>query len=216
MENVRLLDLPCTILSVGSSEEYGNYPIEEMPLQETYQLHPSNPYSVARTAQEMLAELFVNGYGMNIVLTRSFNHIGPWQRDTFVISSFVKQLVECKLSGKPAVLHTGNVEIIRDFLDVRDVVDAYYKLLHNGKNGEVYNICSGEGTRLRTIIETLGKLLDMEVTIQTDPSRIRPTDNLVIIGDNSKLKQTISWDLTHTLTDSLQDMIKYYMEVLAK
>ena len=97
-----------------------------MPLKENYKLYPNNPYSVARVSQEMLSELYANSYDLDIIMTRSFNHIGPGQKDVFVVSSFVKQLVEMAQNSCEKTLHVGNIEIIRDFLDVRDVVDAYY------------------------------------------------------------------------------------------
>ena len=127
IESIRELNLPTRVLSVGSSEEYGNYPADKMPLKEDYELKPCNPYSAARVSQEMLSKLYADNYGLNIIMTRSFNHIGPSQSDKFVIPSFVKQLLNAKNTGNMRI-DVGNIEIVRDFLDVRDVVDAYYKI----------------------------------------------------------------------------------------
>lgn len=206
VEALHHFKLKTRLLSVGSSEEYGSYPPEKMPLSEEYELHPGNPYAVARVSQELLSRLYARSYGVDIVMTRSFNHIGPGQRDTFVVPSFVRQLVE--LARHPGgALHVGNIEIIRDFLDVRDVADAYYRLLQVGHSGEVYNVCSGRGTRLRTIIDKITALLGIEVEIRIDPARVRPTDNPVIIGDNSKLRAATGWEPRHTLDATLQKMI---------
>ena len=141
-------------------------------------------------------------------MTRSFNHIGPGQRDTFVVPSFVRQLVELSRHNGRGVLHVGNIEIIRDFLDVRDVADAYYRLLRTGRSGEIYNVCSGRGTRLRTVIDTIAGFLGVDVDIQVDPARVRPADNLVIIGDNSKLRAATGWEPHHTLEATLGEMIR--------
>jgi len=208
-EAVRELKLPTRILSVGSSEEYGNYSEADMPLREDHILHPANPYAVARVSQELLSQLYSQQYGLDIVMTRSFNHIGPRQRDVFVVASFVKQLVEN--SGKSShTLKVGNVEIVRDFLDVRDVVDAYYKILTSGRNGEIYNVCSGKGVRLREIIDLIAAQLSLRVVIEVDPARIRPADNMVIIGDNTKLRESLGWTPVYSLENTLQDMICYW------
>lgn len=215
-ESVKAVKPECVILSVGSSEEYGPYPESAMPLKEEYAPHPVNPYSVAKNAQEQLAQLYVQGFGMKIILTRSFNHFGPYQKDLFVIPSFVKQLVACKLENRPAILHTGNIDVIRDFLDVRDVVDAYYRLLHKGMSGQVYNICSGKGTSLRDLIKLLGELLELDVKIEIDPARVRPTENPLVIGDNSRIVSAVNWQVRHELKETLGDMIAYYKKVIGK
>ena len=120
----------CRILSVGSSEEYGNVAHADLPIRENQPLNPLSPYAVARVSQEQLSRVYVDAFGMQIIMTRSFNHIGPRQDERFVIPSFVKQILGIKHSGlSKGEIETGDVSIIRDFVDVRDVVDAYYKLL---------------------------------------------------------------------------------------
>lgn len=210
IESLRELQSPARILSVGSSEEYGNYPPEKMPLKEDYRLLPCNPYSVARVSQEMLSKLFADSFNVNIIMTRSFNHIGPKQREVFVIPSFVKQLVEIKNLPEKNTMSVGNIEIIRDFLDVRDVVEAYYKLLTQGKIGEVYNVCSGKGVKLKEIIEIVSDELGIKPEINIDKSKIRPTDNMVIIGDNTKLKREFGWSPKYELKTTLKDLIKQF------
>lgn len=210
IESLRELKSSARILSVGSSEEYGNYPPDKMPLKEEYELKPCNPYAVARVSQEMLSKLFADSFGVNIIMTRSFNHIGPKQRDVFVIPSFVKQLVEIKKNPSKNSMDVGNIEIIRDFLDVRDVVDAYYKLLTEGRVGKVYNVCSGKGVKLKEIIEIVSDELGIKPQINIDKSKIRPTDNMVIIGDNSKLKNELGWSQKYELKTTLKELIKHF------
>ena len=198
------------MLSIGSSEEYGNYPPEAMPLREDYELKPCNPYAVARVAQEMLSKLYADSYGLNIMMTRSFNHIGPRQRDIFVIPSFVKQLVEIKRSGGKGTMRVGNLDIVRDFLDVRDVVDAYWRILTMGKPGEVYNVCSGQGVKLRDIISTTAELLGISPTIEVDPALVRPIDNAIVIGESGKLRENLAWEPKFRFEQTLDDMIAYF------
>ena len=215
IESIRELNLPTRVLSVGSSEEYGNYPADKMPLKEDYELKPCNPYSVARVSQEMLSKLYADNYGLNIIMTRSFNHIGPSQSDKFVIPSFVKQLLNAKNTENMRI-DVGNIEIVRDFLDVRDVVDAYYKILTKGRIGEIYNVCSGNGIKLKEIINIVAKQLNITPEICIDKSRIRPADNLTIIGDNTKLKSELNWLPKYNLGQTLKDMLSYQERIYGK
>ena len=207
-EAVRLQALNSRILSVGSSEEYGIY---NEPMQEIFNLHPKSPYSVARLSQEYLSKLYVDRFGTDIVMTRSFNHIGPRQSDRFVIPSFIKQLVAISRGAENKML-VGNIEVIRDFLDVRDVVEAYYLILQKGKMREVYNVCSGQGRKLREIITTTADLLGIEPNVIIDEARVRPNDMLRVVGDNTKLKTQLGWKQKYTLEETLQDIIDYWKQ----
>lgn len=211
IDAVRKLNIDTRILSIGSSEEYGNVNDEDLPLREDHKLSPISPYAVARISQEYLSGVYIDGYGMDIVLTRSFNHIGPMQKSIFVVSSLAKQLVELKKSGKnkgPVV--TGDVSIVRDFTDVRDVVRAYYLLLKEGKKGHVYNVCSGTGISLKDLIDIMAKHLNIEVDIIIDNRLIRPADNKRIIGSNEKIKRELGWENRIPLEQSLTDIICYW------
>ena len=213
-EGIRQNNLSTRILSIGSSEEYGNLGQEYIPLKEDYPTRPISPYAVARLSQEMISKVFVSGFNMNIIMTRSFNHIGPRQNKVFVISSFARQLCQIKLDGGKGVIETGDVSIIRDFLDVRDVVDAYFKLLMYGEVGEVYNVCSGKGITLEEIIRKMANILEIEVEIRVNKKLIRPADNKIIIGSPEKLKQKINWELKYSIDNSLKDIINYWMQYL--
>ncbi len=202
-DGVRELDIKCRILSVGSSEEYGIY---DEPMKENFVLHPKSPYSVARLSQEYLSKLYVDYFNLDIVMTRSFNHIGPRQNLKFVIPSFVHQLVKIS-KGKQKDIKVGNIDVVRDFLDVRDVVNAYYKILKNGKTREVYNVCSGKGVRLRDIIEMISAKLNITPKIIVDNNRLRANEIMSVIGDNSKLKTEIGWEPKYDLQTTLKEMI---------
>ncbi len=203
-DGVRELGINCRILSVGSSEEYGIY---DEPMKEDFVLHPKSPYSVARLSQEYLSKLYVDYFKLDIVMTRSFNHIGPRQNPKFVIPSFVQQLVKIS-KNEQEELKVGNIDIVRDFLDVRDVVDAYYKILKNSKTREVYNVCSGKGVKLRDIIDTVSKQLNIAPKIVIDESRLRANEIMSVIGDNTKLKTKLGWKQKYNLQETLKDMIK--------
>ena len=130
------------------------------------------------------------------------------QRDIFVISSFAKQLVEIKKTGKNfGELVTGDTSIVRDFTDVRDVVVAYDLLLKKGKPGEIYNVCSGKGTSLNNVIGIMAKILDLNICTRINERLVRPSDNKIIIGSNEKIKREVGWDTTISLDHSLSDII---------
>jgi GDP-4-dehydro-6-deoxy-D-mannose reductase len=213
LESIRKLNQPARILSIGSSEEYGNVDEKSLPLTEAHIPRPVSPYAVARVSQEMISKVYVDGYGLDIIMTRSFNHIGPFQKDIFVISSFAKQLVEIKKSGNSSgELVTGDTSIVRDFTDVRDVVVAYDLLLKRGKTGEIYNVCSGNGKSLGDVIDIMAKILDINIHVRVNEKLVRPSDNKTIIGSNEKIKKEIGWDMRIPLEQSLSDIIGYWQK----
>ncbi len=215
IETVRLYGIPAKILSVGSAEQYGIVTRNDLPLTEKTGMHPANPYAVARVAQEQLAKIYVDGYGLDICCTRSFNHCGPGQSDRFVVSSIVKQLVMITQGKQDNGIHIGNGSIVRDFLDVRDVVAAYGLLLEKGPRGEVYNICSGRGYVIRDIITILSDIYKTDIQIHEEKSQFRPIDNPQIIGSNEKIMHDLGWHPKVSFEESLQDMYDYWFTALS-
>lgn len=212
IDTVRRIDKGTRVLSVGSSEQYGIVTNSDLPLKETKQQNPQNPYAVARVSQELLAGIYAEGYGLDICCTRSFNHCGAGQKDKFVISSIVKQFAMISKGLQEPVLHIGNGSIIRDFLDARDVCVAYGLLLKSGRRGEVYNICSGTGRSILEIIEILSEMYDVPVKVRQESSHIRPIDNPMIVGDYSKLNSETGWEPKISFEKSLSSIYEYWMK----
>ena len=209
LEAIRNLNLSSKVLSVGSSEEYGVINESSIPISENHPLNPTSPYAAARVAQEHLSKIYTKGFNIPIICTRSFNHIGPRQRETFVISSFIKQAIEIK-QGQRKSLTCGNLDIVRDFVDVRDVVRAYTFLLDKGKPGAVYNICSGKGYSLKEIITMLEEILDINIPIEVDKTLIRPVENNIVVGSNEKLTKQLGFNMKYrNLKKSLEHIINY-------
>lgn len=210
IETVRLSGSACRILSVGSTEEYGNAN-EGLPLKETDCPEPASPYGVARVLQQKLVGIYAASYNVDIVHTRSFNHIGPYQKPAYVISSFAKQIVQQNMEGKERIeLKTGDVNVIRDFSDVRDVVKAYYALLYKGIKGETYNVCSGKGYMLKDIIEILAEKTGKPVYHSSDENNLRPSENKTIIGSYEKINRETGWVPEISISKSIEDIIKYW------
>jgi len=206
IDTVRLDDFSARVLSVGSSEQYGIVSEKDLPLHEKSLQHPANPYAVARVAQEQLARIYAEGYDLDICCTRSFNHCGPGQSDRFVVSSIVKQFVQIAHGSQEPVIHIGNGSIVRDFIDVRDVVTAYNLLLTRGKRGEVYNICSGKGRAIQDIVTILSDMLNIPVLIKQEQTQIRPIDNPMIVGSNEKIRRELGWHPTIPFERTLRSM----------
>lgn len=210
LDVVRKLGLSTRILSIGSSEEYGNVDKSDLPLDENHALNPISPYSVARVSQELLSRVYSKSYGLDIVMTRSFNHIGPFQTDVFAVPSIIKQLVLIKEKGIKGELLTGDLEIVRDFTDVRDIVAAYYILLTQAEPGSIYNVCSGKGISLKQIVDKVCTVLDVDITYKTNNSLIRPNDLKIIIGSSKKLYLDHNWEPVYSIDRSLNDIIDYF------
>lgn len=200
LECVRRHSPHTRILSIGSSEQYGLVTEADLPLRETAAQRPLSPYAVARVAQEHLGEVYARGFGLDVVATRSFNHVGPGQSDRFVVSGLAKQFTR----GRS--IKVGTTSVIRDFLDVRDVVAAYLALLDRGVRGEVYNICSGRGVSIADVIEMLGRIANVEPVLETDPALVRPVENTIVVGDHGKITAAVGWKPRIPLEQSLRDV----------
>ena len=212
LEAVRHEAPKARLLSVGSSEVYGQVDAASLPLCEEDPVQPASPYAVARASQEFLSKVYEDGYGLDIVMTRSFNHIGPGQDGRFAIPSFARQIATAKRAGQDrCTLQVGNVDVVRDFTDVRDVVTAYMSLLAHGKRGEIYNICSGQGRSLRDVIGLLASQAGVNVTLTTDPKLVRPQDLPVIYGDNARLKADTGWTAQVEFSKTVQTVMNEWL-----
>ncbi|MDB5200726.1 MAG: NAD-dependent epimerase/dehydratase [Ferruginibacter sp.] len=216
IEQVRINAIPARILSVGSAEEYGHVLETDLPLTERNPTNPVSPYGTSRVMQQKLVEIYSKNYGLDILHTRSFNHIGPYQTDKFVISSFVRQVaLQLQQNAGPIRLTVGDVEVTRDFSDVRDVVKAYHGLLMNGTKGETYNVCSGQGYVLKDIIGTLSQITGTEVTYHSDAKNFRPAENKKVIGSYAKINHEIGWKPVIGMEQSLTDLLHYWETMLS-
>ncbi len=195
------------LLVVGSADEYGPVPVGAAPIREDAPLRPASPYAVSKAAQGLLALQHGGSGGLPVIVTRTFPHTGPRRGDAFAESSFARQIAEIEAGRTPAVLRVGNLEAVRDFTDVRDVVRAYWGLVEHGRPGEVYNVCSGRGLRIRDVLERLLALANVSVTVAVDPERLRPSDVPSLVGDRSKLTAATGWEPLVPLDTTLMDLL---------
>ena len=211
-EAVRELKPDTLIQIAGSSEEYGLVYPEEIPIKETNPLRPLSPYAVSKVAQDLLGFQYYKSYGLKIIRTRAFNHTGPRRGEVFVSSNFARQIVEVEKKKREPVIYVGNLEAVRDFLDVRDVVKGYYLALKKGIPGEVYNIASGRGVRIRELLEMLISFSKVDLEIKQDASRMRPSDVQLLVGDYEKFKSQTGWVPEISFEKTLKDLLDYWRE----
>jgi GDP-4-dehydro-6-deoxy-D-mannose reductase len=195
-----------------SSEEYGQVLPGEIPIKETNPLRPLSPYGVSKVAQDYLGYQYHKSYRMFIVRTRGFNHTGPRRGEVFVTSNFARQIAEIEKKKKEPVIYTGNLEAVRDFTDVRDTVRGYYLSLEKGEPGEVYNVCSGKGHKVREVLDILLSFSKIKITTQQDPKRMRPSDVELLVGDPSKFEKQTGWKPTIPFEQTLEDLLNYWRE----
>ena len=209
-EAVRELDRPTRIQVAGSSEEYGLVLPGDVPIREESPLRPLSPYGVSKVAQDLLAYQYWQSYRLHVVRTRGFNHTGPRRGEVFVTSNFARQIAEIEKGLREPVVMVGNLDSVRDFTDVRDMVQAYWLALEKGVPGEVYNICSGRGHTARQVLDILLDLAHVQVTVQEDPARMRPSDVTLLVGDCSKFQGVTGWRPTIPFEVTLKDLLDHW------
>jgi GDP-4-dehydro-6-deoxy-D-mannose reductase len=207
LDAARELGLAPAVLVVGSAEEYGPVSEAELPIGEDTPLRPGSPYAVSKVAQAALARLYGAAGGMRVVLTRTFHHTGPGRGEAFAESSFARQIAEIECGLRPPVIEVGNLDAVRDFTDVRDVVRAYRLLLEKGRAGEAYNVCSGRGRRIREVLDALVARSRARVEVRVDPARLRPSDVPAQVGDPARLASDTGWRPEIPLERSLSDLL---------
>lgn len=205
---VKKLDCRPKILLVGSADIY-RAASGGKPMTEDTPIKPMNPYSASKAAVDFLGPLYYKNYGLKVINTRSFNHFGPGQAPIFVMPEFAGKIAEIEQGLIPPVISTGNLNIKRDFTDVRDVVRAYRMLMEKGSPGEVYNVCSGQAVEIAEMLKTLLSMTSAKIEVKTDPEKFRKADNPVLCGDNSKINKQTGWSPEIPVRQTLEALLEY-------
>lgn len=214
-EAVRSLELDPVVQIACSSEEYGLVHPDETPIKESNPLRPLSTYAVSKIAQDYLGYQYYQSYGLKAIRTRGFNHTGPRRGEVFVTSNFAKQLARIKAGLDEPVIRVGNLEALRDFTDVRDMVRAYWLAVTQARPGEVYNIATGKAIKIRDLLDRLIALTDVDVKIEQDPQRMRPSDVEILLGDSSKFRADTGWEPEIPFDKTLADIVEYWRERIA-
>lgn len=196
-----------TFLYIGSGDVYGKVEEANLPVRESLLAQPRNPYAVSKLSAELLCQQWSYAEPWRIIVVRPFNHIGLGQNESFVIANVTRQVVRVRKGLQVPRLEVGDVDVSRDFLDVRDVVQAYFQLLQRGRSGEVYNLCSGQERRIRTLIEDMAELAGVDIGLHQDATRMRLSEQRRVVGTADKLQNETGWKPNKIITESLRSVL---------
>ena len=208
MEGIKKAGIPCRIVIPGSAAEYGRVPVADLPINENQIPNPIVPYGVTKVWQTTMAGYY-NSCGVDVVVGRMFNIIGPGVPAGLSVGAFAKQLREikrCKLQPKISV---GNLESRRDFIDIDDACRGLVAVAKKGKSGEVYNICSGHSVAMREILDIMIGYSGIKVDVSVDSSKFKTNDIDDIFGDNMKIKMATGWRPSISIEMSIKKLMQY-------
>jgi GDP-4-dehydro-6-deoxy-D-mannose reductase len=207
LEAVRVMTEPARVLLIGSSEEYGAVSPAQLPVNEETPLRPGNIYAATKAAQDMIGAIYAEAYGMDVLMIRAFNHIGPGQSPAFAVGDFCLQAARIEAGLQEPVIRVGNLSAKRDFTDVRDVVRAYSLLAQKGKGGAAYNVGSGRALSIQSILDMILRASKTDIRVERDEARFRPVDVPLVEADITRLSQDTGWrpeiSIEATIADTL-------------
>ena len=214
LDSIKKLGQDPVIHVCASSEVFGRVPKEFLPIHEDITFHPASPYAISKVGTDLVGRFYAEAYGMTVMTTRMFTHTGPRRGDVFAESTFAKQIAMIEAGLQDPVINVGNLDSLRTWSDVRDAVRAYYMLVtQNPIGGEYYNI---GGTYTCTIKQMLDYLLSLstrkDITVKTDPERLRPIDADLQVPDTSKFQKHTGWKPQITFEQTMQDLLNYWRE----
>lgn len=209
-EAVRKHAQKARVLFVSSSDVYGIISSGERVLKEEDDTRAVNPYALTKIGGEILSKFYWEIEKLDVLIVRSFPHTGPGQGPDFACSDWACQIARIEKGLAEPVIKVGNIDIQRDYTDVRDVVKAYVSLMERGKKGQTYNICSGKAVALRKILEFLCSLSSESVKVKVDSRKLRKTDIPFLVGNNRKIRRETSWEPKIPLEQTLKDLLEYW------
>ncbi len=210
LEGIRTLDMNPRIVVACSGEVYGAVPEDHLPAREDTPLAPVSPYGVSKAAQDLLAAQYATAYSMEIVRLRLFNHTGPRRPSRFVASSFARQIAEIEAGMRPPRIEVGNLDVVRDLCDVRDVVRAYWLAATRGEPGAVYNVCSGRPVTIRRVLDLLLSSSEETVEVRVDPGRLRTADIPALWGSAEAFREATGWEPAIPIEQTLLDLLEWW------
>jgi len=200
------------VLFISSCDVYGILSPVHEALKEEHSTPPSSPYAYTKISGELLGQFYVNIEGLDIVISRSFPHTGPGQNTDFVFSDWASQIAQIEKGSIDPMLKVGNLDVRRDYSDVRDVVKAYVLLLERGKKGEIYNVCSGKADSLKDNLDLFLSLSSKDIRVEVDPQKLRKADIPLVLGDSQKIHRATGWKPEIPLNQTLKDLLDFWRE----
>lgn len=215
MEAVRQHCPKARLLLIGSSEEYGRVQERDNPIGETFRLQPENPYAASKAMQDFMGHIYASAYQLDIIRIRAFNHIGIGQLPGFAIPDFCRQIARIEAGLNEPVIRVGNLSARRDYLDVRDVVEAYWLLSQKGISQREYNVGSGKPHQVKEMLDILLSMSRVEIHVEEDPAKLRPVDVPLIVADVERLKMDTGWSPCYDIRDTLHDILNDWRSQVA-
>lgn len=196
------------IFVMGSGDAYGDAALLGEPLTEDMALRPVSAYGLSKACQELAGHTYRRAHGLKTTVCRTFNLVGPGQMSPFVVPNFCEQVATIASGDVEPVLHVGNLDVERDFTDVRDAVAAFRAVMEKPDRGTVYNVASGQPVAIRTIVDWIVSEAGLEVEICVDPERVRSEDLPRIAGDSSLLRTETGWEPTRAIEDTVREVYR--------
>lgn len=200
------------LVFIGSSEIYG--PPQTLPMTEDHPVNPGNAYAISKAAADHYCAYLSRIRALEIVRMRPFNHAGPGQADSYVLSSFARQVAEIEAGLRPPVLETGNLEAARDFLHVDDVLRAYETAALHAPGGQAFNVCSGQAQRIQSALDRFLAMSGAAIEVRHDPARMRPSDVPEVCGSFARLTETTGWRPEIAFDTLLRDLLDYWRSAI--
>lgn len=202
----------------ASSEVFGRVPQEKLPIDEECTFHPASPYAISKVGTDLIGRYYGEAYGMTVMTTRMFTHTGPRRGDVFAESTFAKQIALIENNLIPPVVKTGNLDSLRTWADVRDAVRAYHMLVTiNPTPGAYYNIGGSHVASVREMLDTLLSFSKVKnISVETDPERLRPIDADLQVPNTKKFKDHTGWEPEISFETTLSDLLEYWRERVRK
>lgn len=210
LEALKNVEYKGRVLLIGSGEEYGVIKEEECPITEENLLRPGNIYAATKACQNLLGGIYARAYGLDLMMVRAFNHVGPNQIPQFVVADFCSQVAAIEKGKQTPEIHVGNLSAKRDFTDVRDVVAAYAMIIEKGKTGEIYNVGSGKAIAIDEILNRILSFTKEEIKVIIEKEKFRPVDVPIIEADITKLVTDTGWEQKIPLDRTLQETLDYW------
>jgi len=215
VEAVRQTDVGCRVILISSSHVYGGAATGTVGFHEELPCQPYDVYGVTQASAEMLAQVYHRQHNIDVLTARVFDHCGPRQGPHDFVSRLARQVARSLKCKAPGVVHVGDLDVLRDFTDVRDVVRAYADLLLHGESGQVYNVCSGIAVSLRDVVDLVRELTGGDFRVIANADRIEGRRPQAIFGDPGHIQDTTGWSPEIPLIDTLSDTLHYWQECLA-
>ena len=200
----------CRVVVTGSGTVYA---ASTAALTEESPIAPSNPYAVSKLVQEQLAFRAAREDGIDVIVTRSFNHTGPRQSAAVAAPNMARQIALIEAGLAEPVIRTGNLEAQRDITDVRDMARAYIALLRRGVSSTLYNVSSGTTRVMRSVLDALVARARVQVRVETDPALMRPSDTPIVLGDPTRLREATGWRPEVSFDQTLDDLLTYWRSI---